>query len=116
MRCSKNPKYELEVMPVLVAIVLWGTACHNSQVCWYLDNEAGRSAFLKAFGAIAFADNMVGLFADKEMAYAIKSWFARVPSASNIADSPSRCEDSYLRDRGAVQAVIDWPLVRNHGC
>ena len=112
MGCSKNPIYELEVMPVLVAMVLWGTLCHNSQVCWYLDNEAGSSAFLKAFGATAFADNMVSQFADKEMAHAIKSWFARVPSASNVADPPSRCEDSYLRDRGAVKAVIDWMVVR----
>ena len=64
------------------------------------------------FGATVFADNMVSQFADKEMAHAIKSWFARVPSASNIADPPSRCEDSYLRDRGAIKAVIDWMLVR----
>ena len=47
MGCSKNPIYELEVMPVLVAIVLWGTVCHNSQVCWYLDNEAGARCLVQ---------------------------------------------------------------------
>ena len=109
---SKNPIYELEVMPVLVAISLWGRQCQNSQVCWYLDNEASRSAYLKAYGATLIADGMVAAFTREEMALQIKSWFARVPSASNLADAPSRGEDSNLRDRGAVKDTILWSMVR----
>lgn len=41
---SKNPIFELEVMLVLVAAMLWGPQCARAQVCWYLDNEAGKSA------------------------------------------------------------------------
>jgi len=52
---SRNPIYELEVMPVLIAALLWGNTCEFAQVCWYLDNEAGRSAFLKAYGATEIA-------------------------------------------------------------
>jgi len=109
---SKNPIYELEVMPVLVAAMLWGPQCVRAQVCWYLDNEAGKSAFLKAYGATEIADGMVQTFAGMEMDLQIKSWFARVPSASNIADAPSRHEDSLLRDRGALKMAINWSAIR----
>ena len=109
---SKNPIYELEVMPVLLAALLWGNTCEYAQVCWYLDNEAGRSAFLKAYGATEIADRMVRNFTYHEMELQIKSWFARVPSASNLADAPSRLEDSYLRDQGAYKVAIDWLAIR----
>ena len=102
-------------MPVLVAALLWGPACEQAQVCWYLDNEAGKSAFLKAYGATEIADGMVQTFTEHEMDLQIKSWFARVPSASNIADAPSRHEDSELRDRGALKVAIQWQAIRgNH--
>ena len=77
LKRSKNPIYELEVMPVLVAILLWGRQFQGSQVCWYLDNEASRSAFLKAYGATEVADGLVAAFIEAEMASQIKSWFAR---------------------------------------
>jgi hypothetical protein len=109
---SKNPIYELEVMPVLLAALLWGNTCEYAQVCWYLDNEAGRSAFLKAYGATEIADRMVRNFTYHEMELQIKSWFARVPSASNLADAPSLLEDSYLRDQGAYKVAIDWLAIR----
>ena len=105
---SKNPIYELEVLPVLMAVMLWGEMCALSQICWYLDNDAGRSAFIKAYGAFCFADGMLEEFTAFEMQLQIKSWFARVPSASNLADAPSRSEDSFLRDRGATKISFDW--------
>jgi hypothetical protein len=109
---SKNPIYELEVMPILVAVLLWGATCEHAQVCWYLDNEAGKSAFLKAYGATEVADGMVQDFTRHEMELQIKSWFSRVPSASNIADAPSRLEDSLMRDRGALKVAISWQAIR----
>ncbi len=45
------------------------------------------------------------------MSHQLKSWFGRVPSVSNIADAPSRCEDSLLRDHGADKVQIDWDVV-----
>ena len=47
---SRNPIYELEVLPVLISIWMWGSRMAQSQVCWYLDNEASRSAFIKGQG------------------------------------------------------------------
>eukprot|EP00435_Cladocopium_sp_Y103_P036933 s3503_g9.t1 len=110
---SKNPIYELEVLPVLVAAWMWGERVARAQVCWYLDNEASRSASIKAQGATVIAGTMVGAFANEEMRLQIKSWFARVPSLSNFADSPSRLEDQLLLSLGAVKGPIDWQAVAN---
>eukprot|EP00435_Cladocopium_sp_Y103_P002245 s2809_g1.t1 len=85
----------------------------GAKVCWYLDNDAGRSAFIKAYGATQIADGMVEAFTEHEMNLQIRSWFARVPSASNIADAPSRNEDSFLRDRGAVKVAVMWQMLRD---
>jgi hypothetical protein len=43
---------------------------------------------------------MLEAFTGEEMRLQIKSWFARVPSLSNLADSPSRLEDKLLLDLG----------------
>ena len=113
MRCllqkSKNPIYELEVLPVLLSIWLWKDKLNLSQVCWYLDNEASRSAFIKGHGATLLAACMA--FTAEEMRHQLKSWFARVPSLSNLADSPSRLEDKLLLKLGAVKGPIDWQAV-----
>ena len=58
---SRNRIYEL---PVLISIWMWGSRLTRSQVCWYLDNEASRSAFIKGQGATLLADSMVGAFGD----------------------------------------------------
>jgi hypothetical protein len=108
---SKNPIYELEVLPVLISIWLWEGKINLSQVCWYLDNEASRSAFIKGQGATLLAAYMVEAFTAEEMRLQLKSWFARVPSLSNLADSPSRLEDKLLLDLGAVKGPIDWLAV-----
>ena len=106
---SRNLIYELEVLPVLISIWMWGDRLTRSQVCWYLDNEASCSAFIKGQGATHLAASMVGAFTEDEMRLQVNSWFARVPSLSNLADSPSRLEDQLLLDLGA----INWQAVAN---
>ena len=87
---------------------MWGNRLTLAQVCWYLDNEASRSAFIKGQGATLVAGAMLETFTGEEMRLQIKSWFARVPSLSNLADSPSRLEDKLLLDLGAVKGPICW--------
>ena len=60
-------------------------------------------SFLKAYGATRVADGMVQDFTRHGMELQTKSWFSRVPSASDIAGAPSRLEDSLMRDRGALK-------------
>ena len=55
----------------------------------------------------------MGAFTEEEMKLQIKAWFARVPSFSNLADSPSRLEDDFLLKLGSVKGPINWQAVEN---
>ena len=116
LKNSKNPIYELEVLPVLISMWMWGNRLTLSQVCWYLDNEASRSGFIKGHGATQLAGAMLKAFTDEEMQRQVKAWFARVPSLSNLADSPSRLEDQFLLSLGAVKGPIPWRAVEDLLC
>ena len=45
-RDSLNPIYELELLPILLALVLWKQYIGDSQVVFFLDNDAARSGFI----------------------------------------------------------------------
>jgi len=62
MKTLKNPIYEVEVMPIYLVAVLWAHRFRVSQVVWYTDNEAARSAYIKAYGVTRIADAFVGVF------------------------------------------------------
>ena len=45
---SKHPIYELEIFPLLVAVKVWSTTVVGKLGVHYLDNDAARSAFVRA--------------------------------------------------------------------
>ena len=87
---SKNPIYELEVLPVAISLALRAHRMKARQVLAFLDNSAALVAFLKGSGATALASNMVRHAMQLESDNALVSWYSRVPSASNPADKPSK--------------------------
>ena len=86
---SEHPIYELELLPVLVAIKLWATFLCRSHVVFYLDNNAAHSALVRADGATPAAMGIVTEFVKFEKLLHLLPWF-RVPSHSNPADDASR--------------------------
>ena len=56
----------------------------------YIDNEASRSALVKAWSSVKFANNILGKYVGLELKAAWKPWFSRVASFSNPSDDPSR--------------------------
>ena len=89
---SKHPIYELELLPVLVAIRVWSQFLLRAHVVFYLDNNAAHSALVRADGATTVASGLVSEFVRMEKLLKILPWFARVPSHSNPSDSASRLE------------------------
>ena len=47
---SQNPIHELELLPILVAALLWGEFFQQSQVVYYVDNESARMACIRGSG------------------------------------------------------------------
>ena len=87
---SEHPIYELEILPILVAVKLWSRLLANSQVVFYIDNEAARSAFIQGVGFTPVAKQLTVWYDDLEVELGLITWFGRVASHSNLADGPSR--------------------------
>lgn len=56
---SDNPIYELELLPIYVAIVAWEHLLKFRHVVFYLDNDAARAAVCKGVGATDLAQRIV---------------------------------------------------------
>ena len=113
-RNSKHPIYEVELVPLLVAMLLWGDLVNRSQIVFYIDNDAARSGLIKGAGATMMADAMIECFCSHESALNLKSWFSRVPSHSNPSDGPSRLQFDLAmacdRIRGLVTPQLSGAL------
>ena len=108
MSFSKNPIYELEVMPCLIAALMWRKFLKGVHLVMYLDNEAARTAFLRGSGATDASELLVRRFLQVEMEDQWSVWFARVPTHSNPADSPSRLQFTEAEAIGSVRSHIQW--------
>ena len=108
LESSKHPIYELEILPVVLALGLWAPRLLNQHIVFHLDNEAARSAFIRATGATKCAEVMIDRFVDMEHKLNIWPWFSRVPSASNPSDAASGLDFSvsWLRKAKHVTLVI----------
>ncbi|CAE7477325.1 unnamed protein product, partial [Symbiodinium microadriaticum] len=93
---SENPIFELELIPLLICLKMWAPLLRGSQVVFYLDNDGARHSMIRTYGGSSFAEKVIETFLLLENALEVKTWFSRVPTASNIADNPS------LRDLPAM--------------
>lgn len=105
---SSHPIYEVELLPLLIAIVLWGSWVDKAQLVCYLDNDAARAGLIRGSGATKMSDGIIQLFCEFEAVLQLKSWFSRVPSHSNISDGPSRLEFGSLLALGCIRAIVPW--------
>ena len=105
---SDHPIYELELLPVLVAIKIWAQRLYKSHVVFYLDNNAAHSALVRADGATPVAAGIVNEFVKFEKLLHLLPWFGRVPSYSNPADDASRLnfQVPWLTSATPVQVVL----------
>ncbi len=106
MTMSKNPIHELEVMPVVISLLLWAEFVKCAPLVHY--NESSRMALIKGYGETSHAAKLVKAYVNLEFKHQVKTWFARVPSHSNVGDGPSRDDISLVTKLGAVRTNLDW--------
>ena len=88
---SKNPIFELELAPLIIAYELWQSLIQGSQLVCYLDNEGARHSCIRCFADSSLTSDLwVQKILDQEMRARVHVWYGRVPTSSNIADGPSR--------------------------
>ena len=107
---SQNPIYLVELLAALVAIAVWGSEYPHRYAVSYIDNEASRSALVKAWSSVRFANNIIGQYVELELKAAWKPWFSRVASYSNPSDDPSRLKIDQLVALGVRRFHFDWTL------
>ena len=68
----------------------------------FMDNDSARHALIRGGSPSTASAHLVSLFWREETLRRAYTWVERVPTASNVADGPSRLKYGYLKKLGAV--------------
>ena len=82
--------FEAEIMPYAVSLFLWHSMLRGRCAFVFIDNEGARSAWICGFAATKAAQHMLHVGTTLEAKLSVHSYFARVPTHSNMCDGPSR--------------------------
>ena len=90
--------YELEVLPAVVVRRLWAARLAERPVLAFVDNEGARAALIAGYSSNSAACALASLASAADVQLGARTWYERVPSASNPADAPSRMEPPAILD------------------
>ena len=81
---------ELETAAVAMAINLWPRTLNSQHVVFFIDNDGAKYALIRGYSKSDMITQLCGFSSEILDDAVILPWFTRIPSASNIADFPSR--------------------------
>ena len=81
---------EFETLAVAMSLVVWHQRLKSTQLVVYIDNEGANYSLIKGYSSASAVIAICALTAAFLDAHCILPWYSRVPSASNLADCPSR--------------------------
>ncbi len=99
--------YECEFFAVSVAFDVWAETLQGKQVIFFIDNNAVRDSLIACRSKSNIASHLLEHILPDESDASIISWFARVPSKSNIADDPSRGQTEVLKRLKCAEDFVD---------
>ena len=105
---STHPIFELELLPVWIALVEWEGHLSGAQCVFYLDNEAAKASLVNGASMQDNGAEIIQAFVYSEMKVQVKVWFSRVPTSSNISDGPSRLDVSEMEKHQVRRKTIHW--------
>ena len=108
---SLNPIYELELLPMLVALLVWRSLIKGCHVVFYGDNDAARASLIAGRGSTSVGEKILSSFVTYEFSLQLKVWFSRVPTSSNIADGPGRLDCELVEGLHSTLVEVPWDLV-----
>ena len=97
---------QAELLPVLVAKLTWQHEIEGRRAIYFIDNESARLALVKAYSPVVSSLRIVCSCLKWDQDYKSQSWYARVPTFSNIADGPSRFEFTQCLKDLAAEIVV----------
>ena len=81
---------ELETLAPTIAMDLWAELCKSRHIVFYIDNDGARYSLIKGYSSSVSLSLLSRMLAVRLEELVCIQWFARVASASNLADFPSR--------------------------
>jgi hypothetical protein len=96
---------QAEILPILVAKIIWKDYLENNKVICFIDNDSARLALIRGYSPVLASLHMVMKCAGLDAEGRSCSWYARVPTKSNIADEPSRMSKVFIVERFGAQVV-----------
>ena len=93
----------VEAYAVVLARSVWHQFLAGSRCIFFIDNFAVLDAFIKGYSQSRHFVQALCAFETKECLGRTWPWFSRVPSDSNVADSPSRGDFQHLLELGFVR-------------
>ena len=87
---------QAELLPIFAAKQKWAAALSRRRAIYFVEKGSARHACIRLYSPIEASSNIFWAIAEQDLQAQASSWYARVPSASNPADDPSRlrCEEA----------------------
>ena len=108
---------QAELLPVLVAATVWKKHVAKRHTTWFIDQDAARRGLTKGCSSALRSGALIDMTTETLAESGPYSWFARVGTASNIADGPSRlsCEELLYWFPDARRRRVKWDDVSGEG-
>ena len=88
---KKTVIFEAELVALILGMHLWSKFLSHVPCVFFVDNNSARDISISGHARTEPGATLVGSLLLLEDALGVIAWYARVASASNIADAPSRC-------------------------
>ena len=94
-----------ELLPVIVARQTWHKQLMDQPLIVFLDNEGARESLVRGYSPVSDVASLLRVNAELQCQGHGPAWYARVPSASNVADGPSRGMFEVTTSLGATKVT-----------
>lgn len=98
----------LELYAAVASVELLAEELRGRRAFIFVDNEAARANLISMSSGVEVHAKLLRRLSHLSSKSSLFIWVSRVPSASNIADKPSRFDTAFLQSAGFVQLIPDW--------
>ena len=98
----------LELFAAVASIQMLAEELRERRAFVFIDNEAARANLISMSSNVAVQSNLLKRLFQLSTSHSMFLWISRVPSASNIADRPSRFDADFFLRNGFINVRPDW--------
>ena len=104
-------KFEAEVMPYAVSLILWKEYLRSKCVFVFIDNEGARSAWISGCASTPALRHMLHIGTTVEARLSVHPYFARVSTHSKLGDAPSRGKFDVIERFGGRRIRVSQDVI-----